>query len=127
MAIKNLVVSSKDLLEETVEKVIEDFFKYSEEGEILITNRDFWKLKGEERILRYLASAAGRQFLDLQNSEKGLSNAQISKGLNMNNNSVRANLSHLRARGLVRMEEGKNSVTAQGLHDLLKKESESND
>jgi len=127
MAIKDLIISSKDLLEETVEGVIGKLFKYNEDGEILIANKKFWKLKGEEKVLRYLAAVAGRQFLDLKNPEIGLNSVQISKALNINNNSVRAYLSQLRSRGMIETEKGSNSVTTQGLHDLIEKEDDDND
>ena len=119
MAIKDLVISSKDLLEGTVEQVIQKHFKYSERGEVLIVDKSFLKLTGEEKIQRYLAAAAGRQFLDLEKPETGLDNAQLTKSLNMNNNSVRGFLSKLRVRGLVETIGSKNSITTQGLHDLL--------
>ncbi len=119
MSIKDLVISSKDLLEETVEGVIRDDFKYSESGEIIIFDKSFWKLTGEQKILRYLAAAAGRRFLDLEKPEASLDNAQLSKSLNMNNNSVRGFLSKLRSRGLVETSGSKNSITTQGLHELL--------
>jgi len=122
MSIKDLVVNSEDLLEETVEEVVQDYFKYNENGDILVVNKNFWKLKGEEKILRYLAAVAGRKFLDIKTPEVSLNNAQISKSLSMNNNSVRAHLSQLRTKGLIETEKGKNRVTTQGLHDLLEKE-----
>jgi len=126
MSIKDLVISSKDLLEGTVEAVVQDFFKYDEGGGILVVNKGFWKLKGEEKILRYLAAAAGRNFLDVNTPDLGLDNAQISSGLNMKNNSVRGHLSQLRTKGLVKTEKGKNYVTTQGLHDLLEEEDKGN-
>lgn len=122
MSIKDLVVSSEDLLEGVVEEVVRDHFKYNENGEILVVNKRFWKLKGEEKILLYLAAVAGRKFLDIETPELGLDNARISKGLNMNKNSVRAYLSQLRTRGLIETEKGRSRVTTQGVHDLLEKE-----
>jgi hypothetical protein len=122
MALKDLVVSSDDLLEETVEEVVKKHFKYSDKGEVLITNKDFWRLNGEVRILRYLAAVSGRKFLGIDNPELGLNNAQLSKGLNMNVNSVRGNLSILRKSGLIETEKGVNRITTQGLHELLEED-----
>jgi hypothetical protein len=121
MAIKDLVISSANLLEDTVEKVVQEHFKYSDIGEILIVNKKFWELKGEERILRYLAAIAGRQFLDINTPEISLNNFDLSKNLNINYNSVRAHLSQLRSRGLIKTEKNKNSISTQGLHELLEK------
>ena len=86
---------------------------------VKIKNKDFWKLNGENKILRYLAAISGRQFLELQEPEVSLNNAQISKGLNININSVRGFLSNLRSQGFIETEGGKNKITTQGLHDLL--------
>jgi len=109
-----------------LEAVVRDFFKYDEDGEILIVNKGFWKLTGEKKILRYLAAAAGRKFLGIDVPDLGFDNAQISKGLNMKHNSVRGHLSQLRTKGLVKTEKGKSYVTIQGLHELLEKEGEGN-
>ena len=124
MSIKDLVISSADLLEETVEEVVQSYFKYNESGEILVVDKNFWKLRGEDKILRYLAAVAGRRFLGIKMPEVSLDSAQISKSLNMKNNSVRAYLSQLRAKGLIETEKGKNCVTTQGLHDLIEKKGE---
>ncbi|KKR76871.1 MAG: hypothetical protein UU21_C0002G0002 [Candidatus Levybacteria bacterium GW2011_GWA2_40_8] len=119
MALKDLVINSRDLQEETIEKVVIKYFAYDDTGAVLIKNKDFWKLNGENKILRYLAAISGRQFLELQEPEVSLNNAQISKGLNININSVRGFLSNLRSQGFIETEGGKNKITTQGLHDLL--------
>jgi hypothetical protein len=119
MAIKDLVISSDDLEEETIEKVVRKYFAYDDKGEILIINKDFWKLSGENKILHYLAAASGRKFLELEVPVVALDNAQVSKGLNMNINSVRGYLSKIRSQGLIVTEASKNSITTQGLHNLL--------
>lgn len=124
MSIKDLVISSDDLLEKTVEEVVKKHFKYSDKGEVLITNKDFWKLNGEVRILRYLAAVSGRKFLGINNPELGLNNALLSKSLNMNINSVRGNLSILRKSGLIETDKGLNRITTQGLHELLEEKEE---
>lgn len=127
MAIKDLVISSEDLLEETVEEVVKKYFKYSDKGEVLIFNKDFWKLNGEMKILHYLAAVSGRKFLDIDSPELGLNNMQLSKRLNMNINSVRGNLSVLRKSGLIETDKGVNRITTQGLHELHDGEDEKHD
>lgn len=126
MALKDLVISSNDLEEETIEKVVRKYFAYDDKGDVLIINKDFWKLSGENKILHYLAAVSGRKFLELEMPTIALDNIQISKGLNMNINSVRGFLSRIRSQGLILTEAGKNSLTTQGLHNLLEEKTGDN-
>lgn len=122
MPLKNLVINSRNLQEEAIEKAVKGFISYGEDGEILVTNSKFWKLHGEEKVQRFLAAISGREFLGLENQSLDIDGLELTKKLNMNKSSTRVYLSQLRSRGLVETKKNKHRITNQGLHDLLQKE-----
>lgn len=118
MTIADLVVSSTVIEEAAVERAVKTFFRYTEKGEIIIHNKEFWKLSGEEKLLRFLAAITGKRFLDLEGPQLNATNRELSKCLNMNESSVRVYVSSLRSRGLVETTKDGHGITTQGLHDL---------
>lgn len=118
MPLSDLVIKTADIQEAAVEAVVRNYFTYSEDGEILVSNKDFYALPGETKISTYLVAIAGRQFLGLNQPPLAVDGMELSKQLNLKYNSVRAYLSQLRKQGLVIGEGGKYKVSMQGLLNL---------
>ncbi len=122
MALKDLVVDTKEIEEEALEAVVKPYFKYDSSGDILFVNREFWKLPGDRKVALVLTATLGRKFLGLPGAETSLTNAEIGKKLNMNESSLRVYLSQLRKNGSVVTEKGRHVITTQGIHNLIEEE-----
>jgi len=118
MSIKNLVINTSEVEEKPLELIIKKYFSYHKDGEIIVTNNQFYKLTGEKKIMHYLTAILGRKFLGLDNPELGTSNKQLEKKLNMKGGSVRAHISLLKNRGLVETEKKQHRITSRGVAQL---------
>ncbi len=122
MSLRDLVVNTDEIEEAALEKLAVTYFKYDQQGGVLIFNKEFWSLSGDKKIAFWLTALMGRKFLGLTNPETGATNDSLVKSLNMNYNSVRSYLSQLRKRGALVTDTGVHRITTQGIHDLMEEE-----
>lgn len=119
MSLKDLVVNANEIEEAALERVVRTYFKYDQTGGVLFTDRKFWKLPGDKRVILFLSALLGRKFLDLPGIETSASSGEIERQLGMNSSSVRVYISQLRRSGKVLSQNGRHTVSTQAIYELM--------
>jgi len=110
MALKDLIVDEKEMTEDVLQKTLEPYVHFSQEGKVLM-NKDFRALPVRKQILVYLAAKKAWDLISGQKTGGYVSNSELQQTLNVPGGTLRPRIKEMRDGGFIVSREGRHTIS----------------